>query len=185
MLEKRIVREKIKKMRLELSKEEVLKESEAIYWQILSSELLEKSKVIMSYMSFKNEVDTEKLNNYIISLQKKLLLPKMIDKENIEAIEYNGEFEIKNSFGIKEPVGKEYLEEIDLVIVPGIAFNLKGDRIGYGRGYYDRFLKKYPKAKKISLAYEFQIIDSFTAENYDEKIDEIVTKNNIIKTKKY
>lgn len=185
MLEKRKIRDRIKKLRLNLIKEQVLKESEFIYKQIIDSKILERAEVIMSYMSFQNEIDTEKINEYIISCGKKLLLPKMLDREIIKAIEYTGEFKIDNSFGIKEPVGEIYNGDIDLIIVPGVVFDREGNRIGYGRGYYDRFLKLYPRVRKISLAYEFQILDRLEVEEHDEKIDVIVTKNNIRRIKKY
>ena len=185
MLEKRKIRDRIKKLRLNLIKEQVLEESEFIYKQIIDSKILERAEVIMSYMSFQNEIDTEKINEYIISCGKKLLLPKMLDREIIKAIEYTGEFKIDNSFGIKEPVGEIYNGDIDLIIVPGVVFDIEGNRIGYGRGYYDRFLKLYPRVRKISLAYEFQILDRLEVEEHDEKIDVIVTKNNIRRIKKY
>ena len=185
MLEKRKTRDRIKKLRLNLTKEQVAEDSELIYNKIIDSKIFESAKVIMSYMSFQNEIDTEKINDYIISCGKKLLLPKMLDREIIKAIEYTGEFKIDNSFGIKEPVGEIYDGDIDLVIVPGVVFDREGNRIGYGRGYYDRFLKLYSRARKISLAYEFQILDRLEVEKHDEKIDEIVTKNNIIRIKKY
>lgn len=185
MLEKRKIRDKIKKLRSDLTKEQVAEDSKLIYNQIIDNKIFERAEVVMSYMSFQNEINTEKINEYIISCRKKLLLPKMLDREIIKAIEYTGEFKIDNSFGIKEPVGEIYNGDIDLIIVPGMVFDREGNRIGYGRGYYDRFLRLYPKARKISLAYEFQILDRLEAEEHDEKIDEIVTKNNIIRIKKY
>lgn len=185
MLEKRKIRDRIKKLRLNLTKEQVAKDSELIYNKIIENKIFERAEVIMSYMSFQNEIDTERINSYILSCGKKLLLPKMIDREIIKAIEYTGEFKIDNSFGIKEPVGEIYNGNIDLIIVPGVVFDREGNRIGYGRGYYDRFLKLYPRTRKISLAYEFQILDRLEVEEHDEKIDEIVTKNNIIRIKKY
>lgn len=185
MLEKRKTRDRIKKLRLDLTKEQVAKESKLIYNQIIDNKIFERAEVVMSYMSFQNEIDTEKINDYVISCGKKLLLPKMVDREIIKPIEYTGKFKIDNSFGIKEPVGETYNGDIDLIIVPGVVFDREGNRIGYGRGYYDRFLKLYPRTRKISLAYEFQILDRLEVEEHDEKIDEIVTKNNIIRIKKY
>lgn len=185
MLEKRKTRDRIKKLRSDLTKEQVAKESKLIYNQIIDNKIFERAEVVMSYMSFQNEIDTEKINDYVISCGKKLLLPKMVDREIIKPIEYTGKFKIDNSFGIKEPVGETYNGDIDLIIVPGVVFDREGNRIGYGRGYYDRFLKLYPRTRKISLAYEFQILDRLEVEEHDEKIDEIVTKNNIIRIKKY
>ena len=72
-------------------------------------------------------------------------------------------------------------EKIDVVIVPGIAFDRNGHRIGFGCGYYDDFLKRARQAKKIALAYDFQIVDFIPAETHDVRVDVIVTPDGIIR----
>ena len=73
-------------------------------------------------------------------------------------------------------------EDIDLVIVPGIAFDRSGERIGYGMGFYDRFLKKIRKdTSSIGLAYEFQIVDDIPSEETDVKVNKIITEKRVIK----
>ena len=88
MLEKKKTRDRIKKLRLNLTKEQVTEESELIYNKIIDSKIFESAKAIMSYMSFQNEIATEKIDDYIISCGKKLLLPKMLDREIIKAVSY-------------------------------------------------------------------------------------------------
>ncbi len=81
-------------------------------------------------------------------------------------------------FGIGEPTGPVYtdLEAIELIIVPGVAFDRKGNRMGRGRGFYDRLLKTTPKALKIGVAYDFQMLDSIPVEPFDVKMDRIITE---------
>ena len=130
-------------------------------------------------MDFKNEVKTDKINSFIEKNDKNLILPKVIDKEKMIAIKNNGEFS-KSAFGNIEPVGKEYLEEIDLIVVPGVAFDKYANRIGFGRGYYDRFFNKYPNAKRIAIAFELQVIDEeIQTDVFDKKIDILITEENI------
>lgn len=183
-MEKKSIRKQIKEQREQLPVVEVKETSEKIYEKFVTSESFQKAKVVMSYMSFKNEVDTHKINEAVITSGKKLILPRIKDKENIEAVEYSGNFQ-KGSMGIIEPVGEPYEKEIDLIIVPGIAFDREGNRIGFGRGYYDRFLEKYPKVQRVSLVYDFQLVESIPAEEHDKKIKLLFTKNNIINPKKY
>ena len=86
---------------------------------------------------------------------------------------------------IEEPIGEEYTGKIDLIIVPGVAFDKEGNRIGFGRGYYDRFLENYSDSVKISIAYDFQLVEKIEAEKHDKKVDIIFLKNNLIEAKKY
>lgn len=183
-MEKRSIRKQIREMREGLLPEEVKETGDSIYEKVVTSSFFKEAKIVMSYMSFKNEVDTHRINEAIISTGKKLILPRVKDRENMEAVEYTGEF-LKGSLGIDEPAGKSYEGDIDLVIVPGIVFDRSGNRIGFGRGYYDRFLEKYSNALKISLIYDFQLVENISAEEHDKKIDVLFSKNSIIEVKKY
>lgn len=187
---KNTVRKKIKFKRENLSLEEKIKLSTKItenFFKNFKKEL-EEAKIVMSYMDFKNEVMTDKLNKKLKSMGKKIVLPKVSeDKSRIIPTEAERKF-IKGNFGILEPIGKEFLEDIDIVIVPGIAFNTKGERIGFGKGYYDKFFdslkiqgRKVPL--KISLIYNFQIDERFKGEEHDEKVDALVTETEVINFK--
>lgn len=177
---KKCLRKKIRKIRESLSFEEKENLSAIIIKKFLEDDILKNSKTIMSYMSFKNEVETSKLHNQLLELGKIILLPKMIDG-NIIPIKISKEFSSGN-FGVIEPIGDEFLEDIDLIIVPGVVFNKKGDRIGFGKGFYDRFLsfEKYKNSYKISLAYDFQIDNNFSGEEFDIKIDKLITEKEIL-----
>ena len=90
-----------------------------------------------------------------------------------------------SSYGILEPkkdkIKNISSDKIDLIIVPGVAFDLKGNRMGHGKGYYDRFLNLV-KSTSIGLAFEFQIIENIPVESHDKPIDMIITEKRIIKS---
>ena len=89
---------------------------------------------------------------------------------------------IVSPFGNKEPDGEEYKGQIDVIITPGVAFDRDKNRVGFGRGYYDRFFVKHSSAKKIAIAFEKQIIDEgIETDKYDKKVDILITEDNIIK----
>ena len=183
---KNLVRKEIREKRENLTQNEKEKLSSVIREKFLNLSEVKNAEVIMSYMDFKNEVETRKINEILCEIGKKVLVPRVSeDKEKIIPAEVTGEY-IKGSFGIEEAKGKDFLKgKIDIVIVPGIAFNEKGGRIGFGKGYYDKFFSEREntgdKILKISLAYDFQIDNRFKEKGHDKNVDIIVTEKRIIK----
>lgn len=175
------IRKEIRIIRESLTKEEVDNKSKVITEKFLESEEYKKAKIIMSYMSIKNEIDMETINKKILEDGKKLVLPVMIkEKTTIRAVEVDNICEMATmAFGVKEPKGgKEIMiSEIDLIVVPGVAFDKNGNRIGFGKGFYDRFLYK-TEVKKIALCYDFQIIDEIESERHDTPVEMILTEKN-------
>ena len=157
-MNKKEARTLIKERRINLSKEYIDVASDKIFEKLLQNEDFKNAKVVMSYMDFKNEVKTDKINDFIKNSGKILVLPKVKDKETMIVIEDKNQY-IVSPFGNKEPDGEEYKGQIDVIITPGVAFDRNKNRVGFGRGYYDRFFVKYPNAKKIAIAFEEQIID--------------------------
>ena len=181
MMNKKEARTLIKERRMNLSKEYIDVASDKIFEKLLQNEDFKNAKVVMSYMDFKNEVKTNKINNFIKNSGKILVLPKVIDKETMIVIEDKNQY-ILSPFGNKEPDGEEYKGNIDIIITPGVAFDRDKNRVGFGRGYYDRFFVKHSSAKKIAIAFEKQIIDEgIETDKYDKKVDVLITENNIIK----
>ena len=181
MLNKKEARTLIKERRMNLSKKYIDVASDKIFEKLLQNEYFKNAKTVMSYMDFKNEVKTDKINDFIKNSGKILVLPKVINKETMIAIEDKNQY-IVSPFGNKEPDGEEYRGNIDVIITPGIAFDRDKNRVGFGRGYYDRFFVKYPNAKKIAIAFEEQIIDEgIETDKYDKKVDVLITEDNIIK----
>ena len=180
-MNKKEARTLIKEKRMKLSLNYINNASDKIFEKLLQNEDFRNAKVVMSYMDFKNEVKTNKINNFIKNSGKILVLPKVIDKETMIVIEDKNQY-ILSPFGNKEPDGEEYKGNIDIIITPGVAFDRDKNRVGFGRGYYDRFFVKHSNAKKIAIAFEKQIIDEgIETDKYDKKVDILITENNIIK----
>lgn len=164
------------------TKEEMDRE---IFNKLINLDLYKEAKNIFIYLSFGSEIDTKPIIDRALEEGKEVYIPKVykINKE-MRAIRLNTFEDLeKNSMGILEPkddfnfINKE---KIDLIIVPGAVFDFKGNRIGYGGGYYDRFLSNIKdKRNKIVLAYNLQIVDNIEAEEHDIKVDYIIT-NSII-----
>lgn len=182
---KSIVRKEIREKRENLSFEEKENLSSVIVDKFFENfqEELKNAETVMSYMDFKNEVSTKELNKKFLQMGKTLLIPRISeDKSRIIPVVFNEELK-RGNFGILESKGAEFTKTIDIVIVPGIAFNSKGERVGFGKGYYDKFFaeRKEKNILKISLAYEFQIDNRFCGEEQDKKIDILITQKRVIR----
>ena len=137
------------------------------------------AKNILCYSSFGSEVQTA---NYYSDKTKNWYLPK-IEGENIKVCPFCDEFEL-NKFGIKEPCKNsiENVEIIDMIIIPALCADKSGYRIGYGKGYYDRFLKSLKHNPiKVILEYDELVYNSVYPDEYDEKADYIITDKKIYK----
>ena len=116
----------------------------------------------------------------LVSEGKTVLLPRVISDTEMEVRRYTGKEDLrKGAFGIMEPTGTLFTdyERIDVAIVPGVAFDRDGHRLGRGKGYYDRFLSKVPLVYKIGVCFPSRLMDKVPADEYDILMDEIVTAN--------
>ena len=145
--------------------------------------ILQKSQTVMIYYSIHHEVATNSIILRLLEAGKAVALPTCIDKTNIRAGKVQNLDElIPGVFGIHEPSSlalEIHPSEIDLVVIPGVAFDQKGMRLGHGAGYYDRFLSK-TKAYKLGLAYDFQVIDNLVFENHDVPMDALLTPSTFL-----
>ena len=176
------IRRKMKIIRNNLSKKEQLKKSDLILDNLFSLAELEKAQTIFTYLSFGNEVDTEKINKKLLEQNKTICVPKIINK-NIQPIIISdfGNL-VKNGYGYLEPVyDYPITDHVNLCITPGLAFNKSGKRLGYGGGYYDRYFSSHSKILKIALAFEVQILTTLPTTDQDQLIDIIITEKEIIK----
>lgn len=145
------------------------------------------AKTILFYASFRSEVDTMELIKISLSQGKHAVLPK-VDKKNkmLKLYEIKAMCELMQGYmGILEPSVSEErltgLDDIGLVIIPGAAFDVSGNRLGYGAGFYDKLLAGTKnKIPVIALSYEEQIIEKIPSEPHDIKVDKIVTENRVI-----
>jgi 5-formyltetrahydrofolate cyclo-ligase len=161
---------------------EQIESSSKIISNLTNSDLWKNTKSVMLYMSVGSEVFTLPLLSKAIEENKKIILPKVKGK-HIIPIEVDEKFKLISGFGgILEPEAEEiYTGIIELCILPLVAFDSQGYRLGYGGGYYDRFLKEYEsKIKfKIGLAYEKQRLEEIPTEEHDVTLDAICTEKGI------
>lgn len=177
------IRAKLLQKRSLLSRGEVLKLSNTIYNNLTETNLLDYDN-ILCYSDFKNEVQTGDIIKYLISCYKNVYLP-VCDTEKLiftprQISDINFDKQI-NLYGIFEP--KSLLQEkaeIDCAIIPGIAFDLSGNRIGFGKGYYDKYFHNNKNIFKIALCYEFQLLESIPKDKNDCPVDMIITENRVI-----
>ena len=179
------LKESILEKRNSLSKEEITERSKQIENNLFNLEQYKKSKTIMFFVSFNSEVNTHEMIKDALKI-KTIAVPKVVGHEIEPSVIIDFDNLVSAKFGILEPIElmKIAYKNIDLVLVPGIAFDKQGHRIGYGFGYYDKFLKKVPKAIKIGLAFDFQIVDKVPREEHDVAVDLIVTEKRVVECKK-
>lgn len=146
--------------------------------QFLSSYPQENKNIVL-YYPLSDEVDVRSL---LDSLQGRwaVFLP-VIAGDDIALKSYLDKSSLKNGarYNIPEPVGDEVNITPNIVIVPGLAFNFAGSRMGRGKGYYDKFLSRFPKAIKIALSYKSQLIDNIPVEPHDYKMDVVITADQL------
>ena len=142
---------------------------------LLQHPFYQEAKIIATYLSFPHEFQTQGLIEQALKDGKKLLVPKTYPKGRMDFVVYDPQQLVKTSFGLLEPQGNlEVVDtsQIDLIHVPGLAFTMEGYRIGYGGGYYDRYLKHFP-GHTLSTVYPCQIRD-FIPENHDIPVQEVL-----------
>jgi 5-formyltetrahydrofolate cyclo-ligase len=183
ILSKPLQRQQLLAQRSELKQDLKITFDQNIRNNLESVELFQNAKIVHTYWSYGSEIDT----HWILQTDKQIIVPKVKNTESMLHCVINRAtvFEIKNK--IEEP-NKNYkimenLEEIDIVVVPLLAFDKELNRIGYGGGYYDRFLSELkelnPKIVTIGLAYEFQLVDKIQTEPHDIALDYMVTESEI------
>lgn len=178
---KAVIRKRIKAVRNAMDSDDRAKRSELICGRL--SELPEYVNAcnICAYVSKGNEVDTKLIIERAWADGKHVYVPKVYgqDMEFIEITDY-GELATGN-FGILEPVSDDFEEIKDgLMFMPGIAFDHSRSRIGFGGGYYDRYLAGHAGLVTVALAYEFQIVDKIDSEPTDIRPHIIVTESEVI-----
>lgn len=185
-MRKQDIRKIIKRKREEIDKQ-IKKELDLrIMNNFFNSDYINKSNVIFIYVNMESEINTVDIITRLLNMGKRVAVPKVLpgNKEMV-ALEIKSLSDLNESgaFGILEPdiTKKDVGDEVDLIILPGLAFDKRGYRIGYGGGFYDRFLQRYNNVKRVSLCYNFQIIENIPEEDFDEAIDIIITEDKIIR----
>lgn len=188
--EKDKIREKMYSLRSNLSSKDYNEKNKHVEENFYSLSLEKEYNNFMSYVNIKKEVRTRLIIDNLIKKNKTVSVPICLQKTtNLIASKINSLDELESSFfNLFEPK-KEKIEEIspinlEVIIIPGIAFDRSGNRIGFGKGYYDRFLKKVkPGALKIAMAYDFQVLKDLPTDSFDVNMDMIITDKEIIEIK--
>lgn len=168
---------KLRKKYIEIRKNIKNKEKRdiEIFNKIVTSEEYKKSKLILTYVSLKEEIDTIKLIQYSLKNEKQVSVPKC-EGEIIDFYYINSIQELKEgTFGILEPDNNNLVTNFEnsICFVPGICFDKENNRIGYGKGYYDRFLKEY-QGTKIGITYRECICDKIESNEHDVKLEKVI-----------
>ncbi|MBL0700477.1 MAG: 5-formyltetrahydrofolate cyclo-ligase [Desulfosarcina sp.] len=185
---KRIIRETISTTLSAFSDSELTDKTKDVENRLFDFANFFESKIVLLYINNVNEVNTEQIIKKSLKLKKIVILPAIDTKNHeIKLLKIdNVETDLKiGSRGILEPDAEKCklvpVECIDIAIIPGIALDEKGSRIGVGDGYYDRLIPKLPlTARKVGIAFEDQIIKQIPTESHDRHVDIIITEKRII-----
>lgn len=184
-MNKKEMRELMRARVSEIPEEKRFHEDTAIYENTMSLSEWTLAGNVFVYVGIGCEVSTGVLIEKLISDGKRVCVPLCRGKGEMDAVYISSPDALRpGRYGIPEPqeCGEKALpEELDIIIVPGVAFGLDGTRLGRGAGYYDRFLSRAEKAKKIALCREAALEESVPTEPHDEKVDIIVSERRIVK----
>jgi len=173
-------------IRKNLPETELLEKSKQIKKRLYKMKEFQQASTILFYVSYDNEVYTHDIIKENLSSGKNVVVPITDAKKHCLILSKLNNWEDLecSTYSILEPkkncIREVSLDEIDLILVPGVVFDESGNRIGHGAGYYDKLLKNSKNASHIGLAFEVQIVDNIPAEEHDIKVDKIVTEERII-----
>lgn len=155
-------------------KEELLTEN---FFKALEETGLADAETFFVYLSFSSEAPTDKLIETLCDKGKRVYCPR-VEKGKLSVVLY-GEDLTLSGLGIREPVGKPYDGAIDVAVIPLLAADKQGNRLGYGKGYYDRYLKDNP-CKRVGYCFDFQLMEKVPVREQDEKMEILVTDERIL-----
>jgi 5-formyltetrahydrofolate cyclo-ligase len=169
-----------------LSRSESLARSRLIQARVLQFPPYLLSRSVALYNPIQNEVETGAIRDHALATGKNVFFPRFTPQDSLEMIKIESATEFRpGRFGILEPTGEGRLAGRDreelVVFVPGVAFDLCGNRLGRGKGWYDRLIKKeLGETTLIALAYDFQIVDEVPAEEWDQRVHYLITERSVV-----
>ena len=183
-MDKKELRRYIREQKRHLTPQQLGEMSLSIMSSLLSHSQIQKADSVLMYHSLPDEVDTHSALDKLLAMGKKVLLPKVISDTEMTIHEYTGKDSLQPSepYGILEPTTPELSIincQLSIAIVPGMAFDRQGHRLGRGKGYYDRFLSQIPNIYIIGVCFPFQMLESIPSESTDVVMDEVITSLNL------
>ncbi len=172
-MNKKLLRQKIREQKKQLSDDYIVKTSRRLAEMFLETRYYKDAKTVYGYLSYNQEVRTVPILEQALRDGKRVAVPKVygdtmrfIYLDDLSAVE-------NSSMNIPEPVADEPVaeDETALVLMPGVAFDRKGNRMGYGGGFYDKFLNNEPNHPTVALCYEFQMVEELPTDDYDIPVD--------------
>lgn len=146
----------------------------------MCSDFFREARCLALYSAIHNEVSTDEILGQALDRGKSLVFPR-VSGEDLEFVLIESPSElVSGAFGVKEPKSCNLVpvEKLDLIVVPGVVFDQRGHRLGYGRGYYDRALAKCQShCMKVGFAYDFQLVEELPATDYDETLSMLFTES--------
>ncbi len=200
------LREQMKERRRALALEEIVQKSASVREAVLAMPEVEQTELVCMYLSYGREVDTRPLVAQFAAMGKRVAVPKVLGPGAMEFYYIQSLADcVPGAYGILEPkegltvVQPDFVLTSDIadvtagvmqekisrsvMLLPGLAFDQNGARMGYGGGYYDRYLTSYPQFTKIALAYEFSVFSKLPTEPHDIPVDYIITEEKIWKSR--
>lgn len=175
-MDKAALRREIREKKRAMTEEEILCRSERLGELFAASDAYRQAKTVYGYLPYNQEVRTVPMLERALGDGKRVAVPKVYgDKMRFIYLDDLQQVE-KGYAGIPEPVADEPVADdpCALVLMPGLAFTKKGDRMGYGGGFYDRFLSEEPNHPTVALCYDFQILETLPTEEFDIPVDLIL-----------
>ena len=185
---KKEIRQKMLALRRALSASEKEEKSRALTGNLISLKVYQEARRILTYLAMPGEADLDPLIRRALADGKEVYVPVCLAAHQMEAGRLlDMEHFVKGPYGLRDlPKGYSTIspEEIDLVLVPGVAGSPDGTRLGMGAGYYDRYLSKVPYEKRVLVLWDFQVVEELPSEPFDQFMAAIVTDTDIIITKR-
>lgn len=175
-MDKESLRRKFIDLRNKLKKKDLDSNSEIIKHTILNSQLYKNSKNIFTYISFGNEVDTRNLIRQFVEDKKDVYVPGFTPNNKLIICQYSEEL-VVGRYEVLQPkkIIISEIKDYDMIIIPGVAFDINCNRLGFGIGYYDQMLKTIT-GKKIGICHDFQIVENLPIQKHDVRVDILISE---------
>jgi len=181
---KKVLRNNVLAIRDSLNPEDIAERSKRIEETLFGEEHFKSAKAVAFYIPKGNEVDTKHMMERAVGEKKEVLVP--VTDDEISMCKFTSFFDmVPGKFGVPEPEHRRPRDHAaEVVLVPGIVFGLCMHRIGYGKGYYDRYFKSNTKAFRIGISFDFQVMEELPKHEHDVPMDLIITDKRLIKPSK-